>query len=117
LKKCRDPAAKGLSPEAKRWRAKLTREYDIVDEAGLLILQTALEAFDRMRQAQQQVAADGVTFTDRFGQIKAHPLLPVERDARAAFLAGLRSLNLDLEPLHDGPGRPAGRSNGPRHGE
>lgn len=56
-----------------------------------------------------------MTFTDRFGQIKAHPLLPVERDARAAFLAGLRSLNLDFEPLHDGPGRPAGRSNGPRH--
>ena len=64
--------------------------------------------FDRMREAQQQVAADGVSFRDRFGQVKAHPLLTVERDARAAFLAGLRSLNLDLEPLHDGPGRPPG---------
>ena len=108
MKKCRDPAAKALSPEAKRWQAKLTREYDIGDEAGLLILQTSLEAFDRMREAQQQVAADRVSFRDRFGQVKAHPLLTVERDARAAFLAGLRSLNLDLEPLHDGPGRPPG---------
>jgi P27 family predicted phage terminase small subunit len=116
LKKCRSLVANALSSEAKRWRAKIISEYEIADEAGLLILQTAMEAFDRMREAQQQVTRDGVTFTDRFGQIKAHPLLPVERDARAAFLAGLRSLNLDLEPLRDGPGRPAG-GGGPRRGE
>ena len=43
----------------------------------------------------------------RFEQVKAHPMTTVERDSRAAFMAGLKALNLDLEPLHDGPGRPA----------
>jgi hypothetical protein len=76
------------------------------DDAGLLILSTAFEAFDRMREAQSAINRDGTTVVARFGQLKAHPLLPVERDARAQFLAGLKALNIDLEPLRDRPGRP-----------
>jgi glutathione S-transferase len=45
---------------------------------------------------------------DRFGQPKPHPLLATERDARAQFLAALKALNLDLEPLRDRVGRPGG---------
>lgn len=101
-------APKGLSPEAKTWWKRLISEYAIADEAGLLILQSGLEAFDRMRGAQAQIKRDGATFLDRFGQVKAHPILPVERDARAAMLHALKALNLDLEPLHDRPGRPGG---------
>lgn len=99
---------KHLSTEGRRWWAKIADEYSIDDEAGLLVLQTAFEAFDRMRAAQAQVGAEGSTVTDRFGQTKAHPLLPIERDARGQFLAALKQLNLDIEPLADAPGRPAG---------
>jgi phage terminase small subunit len=84
-------------------------EYQIDDDAGLLLLQTALEAYDRMKSAAAQIEADGETIKDRFGQLKPHPLLPTERDARAQMLAALKQLNLDLEPLRDGPGRPPGR--------
>ncbi len=101
-------APKHLSTEARRWWAKIADEYSIDDEAGLLVLQTAFEAFDRMRAAQAQVSTEGSTVTDRFNQTKAHPLLPIERDARAQFLAALKQLNLDIEPLADAPGRPAG---------
>lgn len=100
---------KGLSTEAKRWWKRLRTEYEIEDDAGLLLLQTGLEAFDRMRLAQEAIARDGMTVRDRFGQPKPHPLLPAERDARAQMLAALRALNLDVEPLQDRPGRPAGR--------
>jgi hypothetical protein len=48
-------------------------------------------------------------FNDRFGAPKPHPLLPIERDSRQAFLAGMKALNLDLEPLRDRPGRPSER--------
>jgi P27 family predicted phage terminase small subunit len=99
---------KRLSTEGKAWWRKLVAEYGIEDQAGLLLLQTALEAFDRMRDAQRVVAAEGMTTTDRFGQIKAHGLLTVERDNRAQMLSALRQLNLDIEPLRDGPGRPPG---------
>jgi P27 family predicted phage terminase small subunit len=114
LKKFTPPVQKvakppsNLSAEAgKKWKA-LVEEYDIADAAGLQILTAGMEAFDRMRGAQRRIKAEGQTFKDRFGQLRAHPLLPVERDARAAMLAALKALNLDLEPLHDKPGRPGG---------
>jgi hypothetical protein len=40
--------------------------------------------------------ADGEAVTDRFGQIRQHPLIPAERDAKSSFLSAMRSLNLDL---------------------
>lgn len=98
-----------LSKEAATWWTKFTTEYEISDEAGLLLLQTGLEALDRLREAQKAIKKDGAQVADRFGQMKAHPLLPTERDSRAAMLAALKSLNLDLEPLRDGPGRPGGK--------
>lgn len=95
-----------LSIEAAGWFERLVAEYGIEDDAGLLTLQTAMEAFDRMRQCQQAVAEDGPQVRDRFDQCKPHPLLTVERDCRSQMLAALKALNLDLEPLRDGPGRP-----------
>ena len=100
---------KGLSNDAKRWWQRLTNEYEITDDAGLLLLETAMQAFDRLRECQAAIARDGQMVLDRFGQRKAHPLLPAERDARAQMLAALKALNLDVEPIHAQPGRPAGR--------
>ena len=99
---------KSLSTEAKTWWKKLVKDYEIDDSAGLLLLQTALESFDRMHGAQQAIASDGATIRDWFEQVRAHPMITVERDARAAMLTALKSLNLDLEPLRDRIGRPAG---------
>ena len=98
-----------LSDDAKRWWRKLIDEYGIDDPAGLLLLQTAMEAHDRMKMAAAEIAKDGQTVEDRFGQQKPHPLLATERDARSQLMLALKSLNLDLEPLRDGPGRPGGR--------
>jgi P27 family predicted phage terminase small subunit len=102
------PAPKGLSTEARVWWQRLMKDYDIGDEGGLLLLQTGLEAFDRARQCQEIIKRDGPMVLDRFGQRKSHPLLPAERDARSQMLAALRALHLDVEPLHDRPGRPTG---------
>ena len=37
-----------------------------------------------------------MTVTGRDGQAKVHPLLAVERDARQAWLAGIKALGLEL---------------------
>lgn len=100
---------KHLSAEACKWWQQILDEYDIDDPSGVLLLQTALEAFDRMRQAQGIISEQGATIKDRFDQIKSHPQLTVERDARSQMIQALKALNLDLEPLRDGPGRPGGR--------
>ena len=100
-------APKHLNVDAKRLWAKLQREYVIEDQGGLLLLQTAAEAFQRMRECQQRIESDGHVLTDRFGQPKAHPLLCVERDCRSQMLQALRHLNLDVEPLKGRVGKPA----------
>jgi hypothetical protein len=64
-------------------------------EVIILLLQTGMEAFDRMKAAAAQIESDGQTIADGFGQ--------------AQLLAALKSLNLDLEPLRDGPGSPGGK--------
>jgi hypothetical protein len=46
--------------------------------------------------------------TDRFGQLRAHPAVAIERDARDQMLRALKLLNLDIEPLRGRVGRPAG---------
>lgn len=100
-----------LSAEAKRvWKA-LHGEFALDDPAALALLRSAMEAFDRAEGARRQIEREGQTLPDRFGQLKAHPLLATERDARAQFLAALRQLNLDVEPLNDRPGRPPGTFN------
>lgn len=98
-----------LSKEARKIWTEILTEYSIDDAAGLRILRVALESFDRAQAARVAIDKDGMTCVDKAGQTKPHPLLACERDSRAAFLAGLKALNLDLEPLRDGPGRPPGR--------
>ena len=102
-------APKHLSREAKKQWDKLLYEYEIADEAGLFLLQTGLEAFDRMREAQAKIKKEGMQVADRFGQMKAHPLITVERDARSAMLQAVKGLNLDIEPLQERVGKPNGR--------
>ena len=98
-----------LSKEAKTLWKRLLSEYAVTDEAGLLLLTTSMEAFDRMRDCQAAIKKEGLQLPDRFGNLKPHPLTGVEKDSRAAMMAALKALNLDLEPLQDRAGRPAGR--------
>jgi P27 family predicted phage terminase small subunit len=107
MTKSRPP--KALSREARAWWLKLQREYPLDDAAALFLLEVALTAFDRMRQAQRAIAEHGVTVVDRWGQIKTNPATTIERDSRAGMLQAFRDLRLDVEPLRDGPGRPPGR--------
>lgn len=99
---------KKLSRQAAKLKQSLSKEYDIGDEAGRLLLQTAMEAYDEFQDAKVVVDKEGLTVRGDRGQIKAHPLLAVIRDARAQFLMALKHLNLDIEPLN-GIGRPPGR--------
>ncbi|GAB4240882.1 MAG: hypothetical protein Kow0032_28800 [Methyloligellaceae bacterium] len=89
--------------------AGVAEAYAIDDPAGLALLSTAAEALDRMKAAQDAIAAHGEVVKDRYGQVKVNPACALEKDARNGFLASVKMLNLDLEPLRDGPGRPPGR--------
>jgi len=98
---------KHLDPPERRLHVALSACADLNDVYSQKLLLTALEAHQRARQARESIDKAGMTLVDKFGQIKAHPLLCVERDSRAAFLTAMRLLNIDVEK--PGPvGRPAG---------
>ena len=67
---------KGLSLLARRWWDRLIDEYAIRDAGGLLLLETALRAFDRAEQAREVLDRDGVTTTDARGRPKQTPRAP-----------------------------------------
>jgi P27 family predicted phage terminase small subunit len=100
---------KHLNAEARKLWTGILMEYEIEDSAGLRILRVACEAYQRAQACREVIDSEGMQRPDRFGVMKPHPLLAAERDARSQFLQGLKSLNLDLEPLRDGPGRPCGK--------
>lgn len=109
MKKSTSKTPPSLSAAAKAWWIKLTAEYQLEDAAGLLLLESAMQAFDRMHQASALIAKHGAVTVDRFGQLRPNPATTIERDSRAAMLSALKALNLDLEPLRDAAGRPPGK--------
>jgi P27 family predicted phage terminase small subunit len=89
-------APRHLSKEARKLWRRLVATY-IFDDAQLLILRTALEAFDRLQAARAALNEEGATYLAPSGQLKANPAASVEKDARAGMLSALRMLNLHLE--------------------
>jgi hypothetical protein len=85
----------------------IQREYGIDDSAGLELLRQAAECADRIGSVRRQIDEHGEMLVIR-GVPRVNPLCAVERDQRAALVRCLRNLNLDLEPLRDRVGRPAG---------
>lgn len=66
------------------------------DAASLALLSTSLDAHARARNCRDRIDIDGPVTADRWGQLRPHPLLPAEAQARAAFLAGWKSLGLNI---------------------
>lgn len=107
LNRRRSPAHLGAAG-TKLWR-DLTSEYSIGDAAGLALVERAAECMDRLRAAQAAIVTHGEVVVDRYGAPKLNPACGLEKDARNGLFAALKALNLDLEPLRDAVGRPAGR--------
>lgn len=97
-----------LGKAGRKFFQTVLEEFEITDGAGLALLHTAAECLDRISDAQKAIKRDGAVIRDRYGSPKVHPACQLERDARTGFLAAIRALNLDLEPLRDRPGRPGG---------
>ena len=95
-------------PEAEAEAKRIKQEYGIDDSGGENLLASFAAAYSLELNCQEQIDAEGLTIMDRFEQPKPHPLLASLRDARAQKLAALKAMNLDIEPLKAGPGRPPG---------
>src|SRR5450759_1027200 len=97
-------APRHLSEPARRLYSEIVSSYEL-ESHHLAILTKALEALDRADQARREIGAGPLTVETRFGELKCHPLLAIERDNRAQFGALMRQLGLDI----DGPPPPSAR--------
>lgn len=88
-----------LSAEAKRLWGELRADFCLDDSAGLMLLRSALEAFDLAQTARRLLAKEGPVMKDRWGQAKPHPAASIERDARTQMHGALRLLKLAPEAI------------------
>jgi phage terminase small subunit len=86
-----------LSPAAQSWWKATTEEYEL-EPHHVRLLSEAAHSWDRAAQARALVDAEGIVVRDRFGQVKSHPAVAIERDARNVFVRIMRELDLDGVP-------------------
>jgi phage terminase small subunit len=89
-----------LSAPSHAWAAAVLSEFDATDSQFALVV-AAAEAWDRAQQARRSIARHGAYLEDRFGQLRPHPGINVERDARAAFARIVAQLKLDADEPED----------------
>lgn len=90
------PAPKHLMTATRGWWNSVVQDYQL-EGHHLRLLQAACEAWDRLQQAREILAADGLTTRTETG-LKAHPCIAIERDSRLGFARLVRELDLDVEP-------------------
>lgn len=69
--------------------------YEISDPAGLRLLRLACESLMTAETARLAIAAEGLTYTDRFGAPRPRPEVAMQRDAMTTFRGLVRELRLD----------------------
>lgn len=95
------PPPRHLSRESAELWKEVTAVYHFAVE-GLPILEIALTALDRARQARREIEKVGLLFVNqKSGTPHANPMLKVERDAQKEFRLAWRQLDLDVSPPED----------------
>ena len=99
------PAPSDLGEHGRRLWISITGEFAIDDAAGLVLLEQAAQAADRVAALRELIDQQGEVIMVR-GQPKAHPALRDELQGRAFIARTLDRLN--LQPLQPNVGRPPG---------
>ena len=85
-----------LRPATKKWIRSLDGRF-VLEDFHLRLLALAGASWDRAVAARKQIEKEGMSFRDRFGQVRAHPCVQIESQAIITFCRVLRETGLDLE--------------------
>ena len=100
---------KHLERATKAWFRSVVKDWQL-EQHHIRLLTLGCEAWDQCQQAREVLAAEGLTFSDRFGQPRARPEVAIERDSRLAFARLVRELCLDdVDPPESRPPRAGGQ--------
>ena len=110
MKKNSIKAPAWLRAETKKWFLGVLDDFDL-EASDVRLLTLAAEAFDRATRARETLAASGITYEDRLGNIRKHPAVSIEESARIAFARLIR----DLAITDSGPPAESSRPPGVRN--
>jgi phage terminase small subunit len=99
-----------LSERARYWWQEVLLQYEL-DAHHVLLLTAAAEELDTAEQAREVVQREGMSYLDRYKQVRPHPMLDVGRKARNSFRLLVRELGLDASAPAEPriPTQPGGR--------
>ena len=97
------PPADLAQTEAALWR-RLQTEFELTDAAAVVLLGLLCRNLQLSRECRERIEADGKVLQNG----REHPLLKIQRDADKAAANALKAMQLDVEALRPGPGRPPG---------
>jgi P27 family predicted phage terminase small subunit len=104
-------ATEHLSAWSKRWVAGILGDAgETATDTDRKLLVLAAEAADTAATARRLVRREGIVFTDRLSNIRAHPAVAIEREARAAFSRIVAQLGLDVHASAEPRGTYRGRN-------
>jgi P27 family predicted phage terminase small subunit len=89
-----------LSQSAAAWWRSCVERF-VLEEHHFRLLQLCCEAWDRAQAAREQIDREGLTYSSPKGDLRPHPAIAIERDARLAVARLVRELDLDTEPARD----------------
>jgi phage terminase small subunit len=103
----RPTAPRGLSARSRRLWRDLNDLYAF-ELHDLELLELALGALDRAREAKALLDAEGLVVKGRYGA-RTHPAVAIERDSRLAAARLFRELGIDKAVEESRPPRRGGR--------
>lgn len=102
------PPPEHLSDRAQGYWRSIVAGWEL-EPHQLELLRRLCEAMDRADECRVILAGRGLTTEDRYGQVKPHPLVNVERDCRIGIARLTRELNLADSAEGTRPPRGRGR--------
>jgi len=95
-------APKHLRAATRKWFESVISDYEF-EAHHVRLLQLAAEAWDRCQEAREAIKKTGMTFENKYQEVKIRPEVTVEKDSRIAFVRIVRELNLSEEPSDSRP--------------
>jgi len=99
----------GLNDRARAFWTAVQAFWIIDDAVGHELLARCCETITRLDEVRAVLADDGLTIRTRFDELRAHPLLATERDARLAIARLCRELRISEPPANERPPRLGGK--------
>ena len=91
-------AFKSLRPETKRWIGELRKKYVLESHTERTLIAAAMN-WDRAASARELILKNGLTFLDRWNQVRPNPAVEIEQKALSCFARLVRESGIDLETM------------------